>query len=198
MLPTLDELTLFPLSSVLFPGGERQLRIFEQSDLQRVRECSENNRAFGVNWIPHGPEAGGSAAPVAIGTLARIGDFYSCSDGVLGIRIKGEQRFRALQTRQRPDGVIHASVEVWPVETPWPVPAEYGLLVTILERLVEQFAPSWRNAAREHYDDAVWVSYRLAELLPLDETERQVLLESETAADRLDEMLAWLPRFQRD
>lgn len=198
MLAIFDELTLLSLPAVLFPGGERHLRIFEQGDLQRVRECSENNQALGVSWMLRGREAEGSADPAAIGTLARISDFYSCSDGVLGIRIEGEQRFRALQTRQYPDGLIRASVEIWPTEIIQPVPAEYGLLVTILERLVEQFVPPWRDAGRDHYDDAVWVSYRLAELLPLDEAERQILLETETAPERLDEMLAWLPRFQRD
>lgn len=198
MAETVDDLLLFPLSVVLFPGGGVPLRIFEPRDLQRVRECSEKDGSFGVSWIPCGRGLDSVTEPVAVGTLARIGDFYSCSDGVLGIRIEGEQRFRALQSRQCPDGLIRAVVEVWPPEITQPVPAEYGLLVTILERLVEQFAPPWGNVGRDRYDDAVWVSYRLAELLPFDEAERQILLEAVNAADRLDKMLALLPQFQRE
>jgi len=194
----LDDLLLFPLTVVLFPGAEVHLRIFEPRDLQRVRECSENNCHFGASWTPPGNELGSTAEPMAVGTLARIDDFYSCSDGVLGIRVEGGQRFRILQSRQNQMGLVRVTAEIWPPETVQPVPAEYALLVTILERLVEQFAPSWQDAGRAHYDDAVWVSYRLAELLPLDEVERQVLLEAMSAADRLNEMLALLPRFQHE
>ena len=95
------EIPLFPLSTVLFPGGPLQLRIFEPRYLAMVRECARANSAFGVCLILRGREAGVPAQPEAVGTLARISDFYTLPDGLLGIGAEGGQRFRVLRARAR-------------------------------------------------------------------------------------------------
>jgi Lon protease-like protein len=77
------------------------------------------------------------------------------------------------------------------------VPIEFSLLPAILERLAEQAGLSWRNGPREHYDDASWVGFRLAELLPLGDAERQHLLEVTDPMDRLTALRDAMPRFQK-
>src|SRR5580698_3945248 len=79
------DLPLFPLAAVLYPGGRMQLRIFEHRYLEMVRECARHGSGFGVCLILDGHETGGAASPAAIGTLARIVDFYSGHDGLLGV-----------------------------------------------------------------------------------------------------------------
>ena len=81
----LSDLPLFPLNAVLFPGGELALRIFEPRYLDLVRECTRQERPFGVCLILDGAEAGAPAMPAAVGTLARIVDFEARTDGLLGI-----------------------------------------------------------------------------------------------------------------
>jgi len=191
------EIPLFPLSTVLFPGGPLQLRIFEPRYLAMVRECARSDSAFGVCLILSGREAGLPAEPAAVGTLARISDFYTLPDGLLGIGAVGEARFRALRTRVREDGLLLGTIELWDDEPAIAVPPEFGLLATILERLTEQLEPAWRDAPRANYDDAVWVGFRLAELLPLGDGERQQLLELTDPVARLGQLTVWLPRFQR-
>ncbi|MBT2144471.1 MULTISPECIES: LON peptidase substrate-binding domain-containing protein [unclassified Rhodanobacter] len=193
----LVEMPLFPLASVLFPGGQLQLRIFEPRYLDLVRECTRHGTGFGVCLILQGQEVGEPAVPAAIGTIARISDFHRDDDGLLGIVAEGGARFRVARSRVRSDGLLRGDVEVWPDEPELQVPVEFALLQTILERLIETMAPHWRDAPRSAYDDASWLGFRLAELLPLDAGEQQRMLELNDPVQRLAELRDILPRFQK-
>lgn len=192
-----QEIPLFPLNAVLFPGSTLGLRIFELRYIDMVRECARNEGMFGVCLIMGGQEAGEPALPAAIGTLARIVDFDILPDGLLGISVTGGTRFRVQKTRIRSNGLVIGEVRRWPNEPAVPVPAEFSLLPTILERLAEQAGLTWRNGPRERYDDASWVGFRLAELLPLGDAERQHLLEVTDPLERLAALRDAMPRFQK-
>jgi len=195
--PMLD-MPLFPLGAVLYPGGHLQLRIFEPRYLDMVRECSRTDSGFGVCLILDGQEAGAPATPAAVGTLARITDFHNREDGLLGIVAEGGMRFRVRRTRIRADGLVRGDVELWPDEPTQSVPVELALLPTILERLIDAMGPHWRPGSRAFYDDASWVGFRLAELLPLELEEHQRMLELVDPLQRLAELRDILPRFQKD
>lgn len=188
---------LFPLGTVLYPGGQLQLRIFEPRYLDLVRECARAGSAFGVCLILEGSEVGKPVRPAAIGTLARITDFHHRDDGLLGIAAEGGERFRVRRTRVRSDGLLRGDVELWPEEATQEVPVEFALLQTILERLIETMGPQWRHTPRSSYDDATWLSFRLAELLPLARDEQQHLLEMTDPMQRLAALRDILPRFQK-
>ena len=88
------ELRLFPLQTVLFPGMQIPLNVFEPRYLQLVRECTEQDEPFGIALIREGPEVGGPTVPFTVGTTARI---EHASPGVLNaiqLSARGEQRFR--------------------------------------------------------------------------------------------------------
>lgn len=191
------DLPLFPLGTVLYPGGQLPLRIFEPRYLDMVRECARKDSPFGVCLILEGNEVGAPAVPAAVGTLARITDFHNREDGLLGIVIEGGLRFRVARTRVRSDGLVRGDAELWPEEAAQPVPVEFALLQSILERLVETMAPQWRHAPRERYDDAGWLGFRLSELLPLHPDEQQRMLELTDPLRRLAELRDILPRFQK-
>ena len=193
----LTALPLFPLNAVLFPGGPLSLRIFEQRYLDLVRDCSRNGSGFGVCLILAGREAGEPAVPAAIGTVARITDFYTLPDGLLGISAEGGERFQVTTTRVRDNGLVHGEVRLWPDEPVLEVPAEHGLLATILERLLEQVGGHHAQVDRARLDDASWVGFRLAELLPLEPSEKQHLLQMTDPLQRLAQLQHYLPRFQR-
>lgn len=193
----LIELPLFPLETVLFPGGYLPLRIFEPRYLDMVRECARNGSGFGVCLILQGHESGAPATPTAVGTVARITDFHNREDGLLGIVAEGGARFRVVRSRVRHDGLLRGEVVVWPDEPVQPVPVEFALLQSILERLIETMAPQWRDVPRTAYDDASWLGFRLAELLPLTTDEQQSLLELTDPLLRLGELRDILPRFQK-
>jgi Lon protease-like protein len=191
------DVPLFPLRSVLFPGGRLYLRIFEPRYLDLVRECSRNDRAFGVCLILAGRETGAPAVPAAIGTLAHISDFDRDEDGLLGIVAEGGARFRVTRTRIRADGLLRGDTRLWPGELEVEVPVEFALLQSILERLIETMAPHLRHVPRGNYEDACWLGFRLAELLPLDAGEQQRMLELTDPLQRLAELRDIVPRFQK-
>lgn len=191
------EIPLFPLNAVLFPGSALGLRIFEARYLDMVRECARGDAVFGVCLIMQGHETGEPALPAAVGTLARIVDFNTLPDGLLGISVMGGARFRVQKSRVRSDGLVIGAVREWPDESSTPVPVEFALLPAILERMAEQAELAWRNGPRERYDDASWVGFRLAELLPLGDVERQHMLEVTDPLERLAALRDAVPRFQR-
>jgi len=150
-----------------------------------------------VCLIVDGREVGEAAVPAAIGTLARITDFHVLPDGLLGIHASGHERFRVIATRVRDNGLIHGDVEFLPAENIVELPPDYGLLATILERLLEQVGGEYARVDRNRYDDASWVGFRLAEALPLEAHERQHLLQMTDPLARLGQLMHYLPRFQR-
>ena len=200
-MPTLgavasEDIPLFPLNTVLFPGGTLALRIFEPRYLDLIRDCSRTGRGFGVCLILTGAEAGQPAVPAAVGTLAGIEDFYTLPDGLLGIRTSGSRRFRVTRTRVRDNGLVHGDVSWWDEEPLVAVPPEHGLLATILDRLLERAGGPHARAERARLDDASWVGFRLAEFLPLDMHERQHLLQLTDPVARLEQLMRAMPRFQ--
>jgi len=193
----LADIPLFPLSAVLFPGGPLNLRIFERRYIDLVRDCSRSGSGFGVCLILEGREVGEPAVPAAIGTLARITDFCTLPDGLLGISAEGGERFQVATTRVRSDGLMHGEVRFWPDEPNVAIPAEHCLLAMILERLVAQIGGALAKVERARFDDSSWVGFRLAELLPLAQPEKQHLLQMTDPLQRLAQLQHYVPRFQR-
>ena len=193
----LNDIPLFPLNTVLFPGGPLSLRIFEPRYLDMVRDCARAGSGFGVCMILHGRESGEPTVPAAVGTVARIVDFYTMPDGLLGIRAEGCDRFHVDSSRVRDNGLAHGSVRFWPPEPQVQMPPEFGLLSTILERLIDRSGSIFANVTQDRYEDASWVGFRLAEALPLENRERQHLLQMTDPMTRLDQLMHYLPRFQK-
>ena len=178
------ELALFPLGTVLFPGGPLRLRIFEPRYLDMVRRCLKESHTFGVVLILEGEEAGAAASVAATGTDARVVDFDALPDGLLGIDCLGEQRFRVVRRWQQEDGLNFAEVEYLAADPPCSLPAELAhlgeLLREVLPRLGERYAH-----VEARYEDAGWVANRWAEVLPITPTDKQQLLELDDPLERL-------------
>jgi Lon protease-like protein len=192
------EIPLFPLRTVLVPGGFLPLQIFEPRYLDLVRECASNDSGFGVCLILEGPEAGQAPQFAAVGTLARIRDFNTLPNGLLGITAEGGKRFRVIETRSRDNGLIIGSVQ-WldaPTST-HRLPESLQILAEVLRQFLDKVGdnyPGWHTGLLE---DADWVGYRLTELLPLGNLEKQALLELDDPESRLQRILERLPDFQQ-
>tara|TARA_R110002096_G_scaffold114712_5_gene248708 strand:+ start:2240 stop:2797 length:558 start_codon:yes stop_codon:yes gene_type:complete len=168
---------------VLFPGGPLPLRIFEPRYIDMVSRCLKTNSPFGVLLIREGSEDG-VATTHDVGTLARIADWYQGSDGILGVTAIGEQRFRLLASERQNDGLNVGEVGLLDAEQSCPLPSEYEELQLILAHVLDDLGRLYESQARE-YDDAVWVTYRLLEILPIDLEQKQASLESSDTAARL-------------
>jgi len=174
---------LFPLNTVLFPGGPLPLRIFETRYIDMISERMQSDAPFGVLLIREGEE-NGRASTYEVGTLARITDWYQGSDGLLGITAVGKQRFRLLSAERQPDGLNIGEVELLPQEEPLPLPEQYKGMATILAGVLDDLGRLYESLERR-YDDASWVSYRFVEILPIDLDQKQQCLENADPAERL-------------
>ncbi len=193
-----EVLPLFPLQTVLFPGGPLSLRIFEPRYLDLVRDCTSNDSEFGVCLVRVSDQPGPPTAPFSIGTTARIIDFFTMEDGLLGIRASGIDRFLIHSTTIRDNGLLTGEIDRLPAEPEVLLDDQFLLLRTVLERMLEQVGSLYPRFGERELSDATWVGYRLAELLPLEPAEKQQLLEMDDAEQRLYQITELIPRFQKD
>jgi len=180
------QVPLFPLRTVLYPGGPLPLRIFEPRYIDMISKCMKGDSPFGVLLIRSGSETG-AASTYEVGTLARITDWYQGSDGLLGITAIGERRFRLLSSIRETDGLNIGQIEILPTESGPVLPTEYKPLVNILSGVLGDLGRLYEPIEKK-YDDAGWVGYRFAEILPITPEQKQSCLEADDPVSRLEMM----------
>jgi uncharacterized protein len=184
-----QEIHIFPLNTVLFPGGLLPLKVFEQRYIEMTKACIRDNRPFGVCLIREGREVGTAAVPEAVGCLAAIESWDMPQLGLFQLVARGGERFRILKTSVASNHLMSAVIE------PIPPDAASGpvdsLCRQVLQAVIEKVGAA-QFPAPVRLDDASWVGYRLAEVLPLGARVKQELLEATDAAHRLERLRALL------
>jgi Lon protease-like protein len=180
---------LFPLQSVLFPGGRLPMRIFEQRYMDMAKVCLKESGSFGICLIARGEEVARAgkkpAEPHAVGTLAHIADWDMPQLGVLNIIAQGGERFRLLRHWVEDSGLLRGEVELIVAPAVLPVPGAYARLVPLLRAIVAEMAAN-APATPHRFFDAGWLGMRYAEVLPIPVAAKQKLLELEDSIDRLE------------
>jgi hypothetical protein len=179
------EIALFPLHTVLFPGGLLPLRVFEPRYMEMVTACLREGIPFGVCLIREGREVGAPAVPHAIGCLARIMQWDMQQLGVLNITVRGERRFRVLERRVQRDGLARSEIELLADEDNALVPEELAVCARLLKAIIDEGAGAGIEAPFR-FESSSWVSARLTEILPLPLALKQQLLETDDSSRRLE------------
>lgn len=112
-------LPLFPLPTVLFPGMVLPLHIFEERYKLMINRCLEQDRSFGLVFLPRGLEAGGAATPSEVGTTALIARVERVEEGRMNIVVVGGERFR-LHAIFSQEPYLVGSAQPWPLENALP------------------------------------------------------------------------------
>ena len=181
------ELPLFPLRTVLFPGGLLPLRIFEARYVDMVGRCMREGVGFGVLQLHSGGEAGPAGEMAMVGTEARIVDFSQLPDGLLGLMCRGSRRFRLQGHRVQSDGLLVGSVD-WLAESgPSALLPEHQLQAQVLRQALEELGDTARHLEQD-FGDAGWVANRLAEVLPQEHAAQQSLLEVADPQERMRQL----------
>jgi len=188
-------LPLFPLRTVLFPGGLLPLKVFEQRYIDMTKDCLKDERPFGVCLITRGDEvASASDGPpefARVGTLARIVDWEMPQLGILHVATTGGTRFQVQEHAAEASGLVVGEVKTIAPEPAYPLPETYEPLAKLLDMVAARIGPQ-NFPAETHFDDASWVGYRLAELLPLPLKIKQSMLEINDALVRLSTLRQFL------
>jgi Lon protease-like protein len=188
---TQRELPLFPLRTVLFPGMQLPLHIFEERYKLMIATCMVTDKTFGAALIRSGREVGGRAEICDVGATAQIVEIDRLPDGRMNLLATGLDRFRILERLDDQPYPV-GTVEVLP-DLPERVD---GLEQRVAERfrryLVELGLDEDQVARLGLPDDPLKLSYVVAASLKVPAIERQQLLEEQFAAGRLRRELALL------
>jgi Lon protease-like protein len=178
---------LFPLNTVMFPGGVLPLRIFEPRYLDMVSQCLRDDTPIGVILIRDGNETGRAALTHDVGTLSVISYWNRRPDGLLGITLKGTQRFRVISHEVKPNQLVMAQVETLAECKPVGMNEKYQVMGSLLKKIITQLDPPY-STMPANYDDLEWITARLCELLPMPLEYKQELLESDDIIHRIEHL----------
>lgn len=182
-----DTLPLFPLPTVVYPGHDMALRLFEQRYLDMVRDCLRNDQGFGIIARFDASESQPTAQHASVGMEVRVIDFSTLEDGLLGVQCRGFRRFRVLRTTTQHDGLVVAEVEWMPPEPAQPIGPTHAGLQTLMREVLRQAKDA--QALNVDTDDASSLGYALAAILPLNLAQAQQLLEMNDPTHRLNALI---------
>ena len=206
---TLNSLPLFPLGTVLYPGGLLPLRVFEVRYLDMIGKCHKTGAPFGVVSLTEGSEVrrpadaagknttpgGDGFAPEAfstIGTLATLSEYSAPQAGLMMIRCAGVQRFKISRREKLRHGLWIADVSQLAGDMAVNIPPDLQKVADALAKLVRNLNQPNGSAAKMpmqqpyRLDDCGWVANRWCELLPLPLALKQRLLELDNPLVRLE------------
>ncbi len=180
---------LFPLNTVIFPGSILPLQIFEQRYLSLIKDCMKQQTGFIIVLISEGKEVGATPQIYRTGCYVEIIDWESLDGGLLGINVQARYRVQLSHSSVRDDGLLFA--EATPVKSALDdnpaMPEVFKPLAdTLKELLAHPFAERYKETV--DFNNTTDVCYRLSELLPISNKQKQLLLESETSEQMLDQL----------
>lgn len=187
-----QEIPLFPLNVVLFPGGRVDLQIFEQRYLDLVSRCMRSETGFGICLLKTGDEVvkeGSRQTIHRIGTYGKIVDWDQLENGLLGITVEGSAKFKIEDCWQADSGVLEAKVSFSATEAvgsePIPLEDEFSALSDLLQNLEKHPLIEQKNLAID-YNNLWDLGWRLSELIPIKVEQRQQLLELDDPWERIE------------
>lgn len=191
----LEELPLFAINTVLFPRANLVLHVFEERYLEMVRRCEEEDRPFGIVLIRSGEEVGDTPEPYLVGTTAHVDQTFAYDDGRLDLRITGERRFRIRELDESGPylvGKVEPVVEAGLDDSAHTRQVVRDARDELTRFIQSQFASEEFSVHVQLSPDPLALSFTIASFLPLDNLDRQRLLESTDTIERLEELLPLL------
>lgn len=193
----LEELPLFPLHTVLFPYATIQLHVFEDRYRELVHHCVQFDEPFGIVLIRTGSEVGGNAEPYMVGTAVRVQKVHTYDDGQMDIEVRGERRFRVRSLDESKPylvAMVEPVVELDLEDNP--------RLDALFMRATESFRLLIEGAfSRQDFKiqvrfptDPTVLSFVIANFLPMENLEKQRMLETTDTLDRLSELIPLIER----
>ena len=180
---TEQDVPIFPLRTILFPGSKLPLRIFEPRYLDMISRCMRTNQEFGIVLSRKVPQPG-MLETYATGTLASIIDWNQEDDGLLGITTLGTNKFELLAMTKLEDGLNIGEIKIIEKEEDFKAPPNFDNMTSLLEAILEDIGLYQQK--EKFFDSASWISFRFAEILPLKIEDKQKCLEFDDPILRLN------------
>lgn len=189
----IQEIVLFPLDEVLFPGGRIDLQIFERRYIDLVRHCLKSDLGFGIclergrKKILHTKKRTLSR----VGTYAYIVDWDQLDNGLLGITVEGTAKYKIKNCWEEDGGLMKAVVEFSENDSVGkqmiPFGEQYSGLADLLQSL-ENHPCVEQKKLNINYNNLWDLGWRLSELVPMEKGVRQELLEMDDPRERIEKI----------
>ena len=193
-MPETEQIPLFPLRVVMFPGGRLDLQIFERRYIDLVSHCMRTSTGFGVCLLKEGEEVIQEGIDQTIhrtGTYSNIIDWDQLENGLLGITVEGSTKFNIEDCWQIDSGVLQANVEFSQTDSVGkesiPLDNQFSALADLLQNLESHPLIEQKNLAID-YNNLWDVGWRLSELIPIDVEQKQQLLELDDPWERIQNL----------
>ncbi len=182
-----DAIPLFPLKSIVLPGGIFPLRIFERRYINMVKDCIKNDTGFCIVLTRNNSAKQYIDDVYNYGCYVKITDWDQLEDGLLGITVSGQSKIHIIDCKLNENDLLCGTIEEIPKEKEYMIPQKYLILSKFYRRIypgIKNFI-SYRS---ERYSDATWIGYRLTECLPLDSSTKNKLIAANDALERLEKL----------
>lgn len=189
---------LFPLHTIIFPGGILPLQIFEQRYLTLIKDCMKQEVGFVIVLISDGKEVGTTPQIYCTGCYVEIIDWEALPGGLLGINIQAQYRVKLSNSTVRDDGLLHAETSRFKstLDDNPVLPEAFSPLTDTLKQLLQHpFAQQYKD--KVDFNNTADICYRLAELLPISNKQKQLLLETDTTEQMLDQLVLHINSLQQ-
>ena len=190
------QLGVFPLGRALLPGAELSLQIFEQRYVRLIRDVLESDSSFAIAGLLSGGEVGKEAEFSRFAVLAKIHDWDLLPSGLLGIRVRGEERLKLESIEQQEDDLWVAEATLLTDSRKLALPADYAGLQDLLCSIDQ--ALNIAQKSRSLHDsppDCAALGWELAARLPLSSDDYTQLLAENDPIERLESLALAVDRF---
>jgi Lon protease-like protein len=194
-------LPLFPLGSVLFPGGLMSLKVFEARYLDLMSACIKTGQPFGVVLIERGSEVRSTNGPppavAATGVKAELLHWDLKQPGLMHVQCRGGERFTIASTTQAKDGLLLGTVDDVQADASAALPEDLGFAAQALRMVVaglHEQSGSTPFLAPFQFDEPGWVANRWCEILPIPAVLKYKLMVLDDGVTRLKLVADFLKR----
>tara|TARA_B100000586_G_scaffold148328_1_gene107741 strand:- start:1236 stop:1856 length:621 start_codon:yes stop_codon:yes gene_type:complete len=180
-----DNIPIFPLKSIVLPGGLFPLRIFERRYIDMITECMKEEEGFCIALTKTEEPNLYVTDIYEYGSFVKITDWGQLNDGLLSITVEGKNIVKILKSNLNDSGLLNGTIEHLESEKEYMIPQKYLTLSKFYKKIYPGIK-NFINFKEERYADASWIGFRLTECLPLDLPTKANLISINNAIDRLE------------
>ncbi|MBT3860476.1 MAG: LON peptidase substrate-binding domain-containing protein [Gammaproteobacteria bacterium] len=177
---------------MMFPRGRAELQIFERRYIDLIRNCLKTNTGFGICLLKTGEETIREDSQQTVhrtGTYANIVDWDQLDNGLLSITAEGQNKFHIDNCWQEESGLLMAEAAFSNSDLvdneQIPVDDEFAPLTDLLQNLESHPLIEQKKLIID-YDNLWDLGWRLGDLIPIANEQKQQLLEIDDPWDRIE------------
>ena len=186
-----EDIPIFPLKSIILPGGQFPLRIFERRYLDMTRNCLKNNTGFVIALTKKDSDYITSVYDYA--SYVEIVDWSQLDGGLLGITVEGKNIIKLDNYKLDEGNLLIGSGKEIETGLDYLIPQKYQILSKFYKKIYPEIK-SYIFHNKPKYNDANWVGFRLIECLPIQLNDKADLISMSEPLDRLERILHIIKR----